>query len=97
MRARRPPGQVLPGPGQDLVVIRLLSQLWVQPPATYPFRPLARMCAAWADEFGQQYAAAGPTAGSTRGWPKPGSRCSAATRHHGPRVLLVARFQEAGT
>jgi hypothetical protein len=39
-------GQVLPEPGQDLVVIRLLSQLWVQPPATCPFRPLARTAGA---------------------------------------------------
>ena len=29
----------------------------MQPPA-YPFRPLAQMCAAWADKFEQEYAAA---------------------------------------
>jgi streptomycin 6-kinase len=54
-----PLGQVLPEPEQDQVVTRLLRQLWAQPPAAYPFRPLAQMCAAWADEFDQQYAAAG--------------------------------------
>jgi streptomycin 6-kinase len=54
-----PLGQVLPEPEQDHVVTRLLRQLWAQPPAACPFRPLSQMCAAWADEFDQQYAAAG--------------------------------------
>ena len=31
----------------------------VQPHAAYPFRPLAQMCAAWAEEFEREYAAAG--------------------------------------
>ena len=53
-----PLGQVLPEPEQDQVVARLLLQLWAQPPAAYPFRPLSQMCAAWADEFEEQYAAA---------------------------------------
>lgn len=52
-----PLGQTLPGRGQDQVVTRLLRQLWAQPHAAYPFRPLAAMCAAWADEFEQEYAA----------------------------------------
>ena len=38
---------------------RLLRQLWAQPHAAYPFRSLAQMCAAWAEEFEQEYAAAG--------------------------------------
>jgi streptomycin 6-kinase len=54
-----PLGQVLPEPEQDQVVARLLGQLWAQPPAAYPFRPLSEMCAAWAEEFEQEYAAAG--------------------------------------
>ena len=54
-----PLGQVLPGPEQDLVVAGLLRQLWAQPHAVYPFRPLAQMCAAWAEEFDHDYAAAG--------------------------------------
>jgi streptomycin 6-kinase len=54
-----PLGQVLPEPEQDQVLTRLLGQLWAQPHAPCPFRPLAQMCAAWADEFEQQYAAAG--------------------------------------
>jgi len=41
------------------VVAGLLRQLWAQPHTAYPFRPLAQMCAAWADEFEQEYAAAG--------------------------------------
>ena len=54
-----PLGQVLPEPEQDQVVTGLLRQLWAQQPAAYPFRPLAQMCAAWAEEFEQEYAAAG--------------------------------------
>jgi streptomycin 6-kinase len=53
-----PLGQVLPEPEQDLVVAGLLRRLWAQPHAAYPFRPLSQMCAAWAEEFEQEYAAA---------------------------------------
>jgi streptomycin 6-kinase len=53
-----PLGQALPEPEQDQVVARLLRQLWAQPHAARPFRPLAQMCAAWAEEFEQEYAAA---------------------------------------
>jgi streptomycin 6-kinase len=53
-----PLGQVLPGPAQDEVVAGLLRRLWAQPPGEYPFRPLADMCSAWADEFEREYAAA---------------------------------------
>lgn len=53
-----PLGQVLAEPEQDRVVARLLGQLWAQPHAAYPFRPLAEMCAAWAGEFENEYAAA---------------------------------------
>ncbi len=53
-----PLGQVMPGPRQDEVVAGLLCQLWAQPYQAYPFRPLAEMCAAWADEFEREYAAA---------------------------------------
>lgn len=52
-------GQVRPEPEQDLVVAGLLRQLWAQPHAAYPFRPLSQMCAQWAQEFEQEYAAAG--------------------------------------
>jgi streptomycin 6-kinase len=54
-----PLGRALPEPEQDQVVAGLLRQLWVQPHASYPFRPLTQMCAAWADEFERDYAAAG--------------------------------------
>jgi streptomycin 6-kinase len=53
-----PLGQVLPEPEQDQVVAGLLGQLWAQPHAAYPFRLLAEMCAAWAEEFEQDYTAA---------------------------------------
>jgi len=55
-----PLGRALPEPEQDLVVAALLRRLWAQPHAAYPFRPLAQMCAAWAREFEQDYAAAAP-------------------------------------
>jgi streptomycin 6-kinase len=54
-----PLGRALPEPEQDQVVTGLLRQLWAQPYASYPFRPLTQMCAAWADEFERDYAAAG--------------------------------------
>ena len=53
-------GQARPGREQDVVVAGLLRTLWAQPPGAYPFRPLAEMCAAWADAFEAEYAAAGP-------------------------------------
>jgi len=53
-----PLGRALPEPEQDQVVAALLRQLWTQPHTAYPFRPLTQMCAAWADEFEQDYAAA---------------------------------------
>jgi len=51
-------GQVLPEPEQDLVVTRLLGRLWAAPHGGCPFRPLTQMCAAWAEEFEQEYDAA---------------------------------------
>jgi len=59
-RPGTPLGQALPEPVQDQVVAALLGRLWAQPYGTYPFRPLAQMCAAWADEFEREYAAARP-------------------------------------
>jgi streptomycin 6-kinase len=55
-------GRLLPGPEQDRVVAGLLRRLWAQPHEAYPFRPLAQMCAAWADEFERDYASADPAA-----------------------------------
>jgi streptomycin 6-kinase len=56
-----PLGQVLPEPDQDVVVAGLLRRLWAPPYQAYPFRPLAEMCQAWADEFEAGYAAAPPS------------------------------------
>jgi streptomycin 6-kinase len=53
-----PLGLALPETEQDQVVAGLLVRLWARPPGAYPFRPLAQMCAAWADEFEQDYVAA---------------------------------------
>jgi streptomycin 6-kinase len=51
-----PLGLVLPEREQDEVVAGLLRRLWAQPHSGYSFRPLAQMCAAWADEFESGYA-----------------------------------------
>jgi streptomycin 6-kinase len=53
-----PLGRVLPEPDQDVVVAGLLRRLWAHPHQGYPFRPLAEMCQAWADEFEAEYATA---------------------------------------
>jgi streptomycin 6-kinase len=58
-RPGTPQGLALPEPEQDRVVATLLRRLWALPHAAYPFRPLDQMCAAWAGEFEQEYAAAG--------------------------------------
>jgi streptomycin 6-kinase len=50
--------QRLPEPEQDVVVAGLLHRLWARPHPVHPFRPLAQMCAAWAEEFEATYAAA---------------------------------------
>jgi streptomycin 6-kinase len=42
---------MLPEPEQDAVVAGVLRGLWIEPPPGSPFRPLASMCAAWADEL----------------------------------------------
>jgi streptomycin 6-kinase len=39
-------------------VAALLRQLWAQPGGAYPFRPLAQMCAEWAEEFEAGYSVA---------------------------------------
>jgi streptomycin 6-kinase len=51
--------EVLPEPEQDEVVARLLRRLWAQSTAGVAFRPLTQMCAGWAGEFEEQYAATG--------------------------------------
>jgi streptomycin 6-kinase len=55
-----PLGQILPEAEQDVVVAGLLRRLWAREHLGYPFRPLAEMCALWADEFEADYAAADP-------------------------------------
>lgn len=41
---------------QDVVVAGLLRRLWLEPAPDGPFRPLAVMCAEWADERDQPWA-----------------------------------------
>jgi streptomycin 6-kinase len=57
-RPGTPLGTMLPEPEQDLIVAGLLGRLWARAAGEYPFRPLAEMCAAWADEFEHDYARA---------------------------------------
>jgi len=98
-----PLGQALPEPEQDQVVAGLLRQLWAQPHTAYPFRPLTQMCAAWAGEFEQNYAAAGPADRLDPGLARAGialfrSLPQTAGRHallctdlHGDNVLAAVR------
>lgn len=58
LRTRHPLSRVLRSRQQDAVVAGLLRRLWIQPPAGHPFRALESMCAWWADEFEDKYAAA---------------------------------------
>lgn len=48
---------LLPGYEQDVLIAGLLRRLWVTPPRDL-FRPLAAMCAAWADGLDERRAAA---------------------------------------
>jgi streptomycin 6-kinase len=98
-----PLGQALPEPEQDLVVAALLRRLWAQPHAAYPFRPLAQMCAAWAREFEQDYAAAAPADRVDPGLARAGialfrelpetadSRVLLCTDLHGENILAAQR------
>jgi streptomycin 6-kinase len=98
-----PLGQALPEPEQDLVVAALLRRLWAAPHAAYPFRPLAQMCAAWAREFEQDYAAAAPTDRVDPGLARAGialfrelpetadSRVLLCTDLHGENILAAQR------
>ena len=98
-----PLGQALPGPQQDQVVADLLRELWARPHTAYPFRPLAQMCAAWADEFDRDYAAAGPADRLDPGLAKAGiaafrslprtasSQVLLCTDLHGENILAALR------
>jgi streptomycin 6-kinase len=102
-RPGTPLGQVLPEPEQDQVVAGLLRRLWAQPHAAYPFRPLAQMCAAWADEFEREYAATSPADRIDPGLARAGialfrelpqtagSRVLLCTDLHGENVLAAQR------
>jgi streptomycin 6-kinase len=98
-----PLGHVLTGPEQDQVVARVLRQLWAQPHAAYPFRPLAEMCTAWAEEFEQEYAAASADDRIDRGLARAGialfralpatadARMLLCTDLHGENILAAQR------
>jgi streptomycin 6-kinase len=98
-----PLGQALPEPEQDRVVAGLLRRLWERPHAAYPFRPLVQMCAAWAEEFERDYAAADPADRIDRGLARAGialfrelprtadSRVLLCTDLHGDNILAAQR------
>jgi streptomycin 6-kinase len=98
-----PLGRALSEPEQDHVVAGLLRRLWAQPHAAYPFRPLAQMCAAWADEFEREYAAADPADRIDPGLARAGialfrelpetadSRVLLCTDLHGDNILAAQR------
>ncbi len=48
----------LPEDERDVIIAGLLRRLWIEPSAGHPFRPLSQMCAAWADRFVADSAAA---------------------------------------
>lgn len=53
------PGTTLssrPEEEQDVVIVGLLRELWIDPAPGHPFRPLQLMCDEWADEFEQKTA-----------------------------------------
>jgi streptomycin 6-kinase len=98
-----PLGQALPEPDQDLVVAALLRRLWAQPHAAHQFRPLAQMCAVWAEEFERDYAAAAPADRIDPGLARAGialfrelpetadSRVLLCTDLHGDNILAARR------
>jgi streptomycin 6-kinase len=98
-----PLGQVLPGRTRMSLVAGLLRRLWVHPYQAYPFRPLAEMCQAWADEFEAGYAAAPPSDRIDAGLARegialfrelPGTAASQAllcTDLHGDNILAARR------
>jgi len=89
-RPGTPLGQVLPEPEQDMVVASLLGRLWAQPYHAYPFRPLAQMCAAWAEEFEQDYDTAAATDRIDPGLARAGITLFRDLPHTADRQVLLA-------
>jgi streptomycin 6-kinase len=84
---------------QDEVVAGLLRRLWVEPPPGHPFRPLAQMCAEWADAYDEYpgepsldpaLARAGVELFRTLPLEAPGARVLA-TDLHGENILAAER------
>ena len=69
----------LPEDERDVIIAGLLRRLWIEPSAGHPFRPLSRMCAAWADRFVADSAAARARGQDQLdpGIARPASSCSA--------------------
>jgi streptomycin 6-kinase len=88
-RPGTPLGELCGEPEQDVVITRLLRGLWHEPPPGHPFRPLAQLCDAWADEFDRDYAAAPDVLDP--GLARAGMRLfrSLPRDHPGPPQLLV--------
>jgi streptomycin 6-kinase len=89
-RPGTPLGQVLPEPEQDMVVANLLGRLWAQPYHAYPFRPLAQMCAAWAEQFELDYDTAAATDRIDPGLARAGITLFRDLPHTADRQVLLA-------
>ncbi len=85
------PLRALPEPDQDLVITRLLRQLWRPPAASHPFRPLSALMKFWSEE----------TLADSERWPDPGLvreglRLFKELPHTAPMEVLLATDLHAG-
>lgn len=86
-------------PDQDMVVVKVLHRLWIQPPETMRFRPLSEMCEVWASEHAQRRVTPSSDPGLVRegfaAWlelPKTAEqRVLLATDLHGGNILAARR------
>jgi len=81
---------------QDVVLAGLLRRLWIEPEAGHPFRPLAAMCAWWADGFERRYAAAEPARRVDPGLARAGAALFRELPTSAPRQVLLATDLHAG-
>jgi streptomycin 6-kinase len=91
-----PLGRVLAEPEQDVVVAGLLRRLWAQPHAAYPFRPLTHMCAAWAEQFEAEYAAASARARIDPGLARAGTALFRSLAETAGQQVLLCTDLHAG-
>jgi len=81
---------------QDAVLAGLLRRLWIDPAPGHPFRPLAAMCAWWADGFERRYAAAGPACRIDPGLARAGAALFRELPTSAPERVLLGTDLHAG-